>query len=339
LAGYQLQVASDSGFTTAIENVGTIGATYFIYDCPLGTVRYFRVRAVDFSSNQSAWSNGTRGAMESQDEPQGTNLVANPSAETNAANWTVGGVGGTPALARQTTQFFSSPAAFALTQTRDSVLQRTATAESAAMAITGGREYYLRLYAISPDTLTDDEINFQINWKVSSAGGFFIKQTSYPTISGTAIRNTQGGWTTIQLYGVAPTGATHASVLVSCTVDNYGTIGDPFTLRFDDVLFLPIAIGDNRVWTEYDDDKKRLRNSATWNPPSLSAANAATTTISVTGAVVGDRVVATHSQLGSNAVLMYAHVQSADTVRVTLFNPSGTLDVSSGTLSVTVYKD
>jgi hypothetical protein len=61
--------------------------------------------------------------------------------------------------------------------------------------------------------------------------------------------------------------------------------------------------------------------------------------ISVTGAETDDLVMTSHDQIGANDVLIGAHVQAADTVRVVLMNKSGgALNISSGTLTVHVWK-
>lgn len=82
-----------------------------------------------------------------------------------------------------------------------------------------------------------------------------------------------------------------------------------------------------------------LRASKTWDPGSINDGAVAPTTITATGAVAGDTVIASHDQIGANDVLVSAHVQAADTVRVVMLNKTGgALDVASGTLYVTVFK-
>ena len=84
---------------------------------------------------------------------------------------------------------------------------------------------------------------------------------------------------------------------------------------------------------------QHLSATATWDPPSLNNGAVTSTTITVTGAGLGDIVNASHNQIGSNNVIVSAHVQAADTVRVVLRNDSGgTLNITSGTLRVNVWK-
>jgi len=82
-----------------------------------------------------------------------------------------------------------------------------------------------------------------------------------------------------------------------------------------------------------------LRASATWNPANMVDTAVTSTTITVTGAAAGDAALASHDQIGANDVLVSAHVQAADTVRVILLNKTGgDLNIASGTLYVTVWK-
>jgi len=84
---------------------------------------------------------------------------------------------------------------------------------------------------------------------------------------------------------------------------------------------------------------QHLSATATWDPPSLNNGAVTSTTITVTGAGLGDIVNASHNQIGANNVIVSAHVQAADTVRVVLRNDSGgTLNIASGTLRVNVWK-
>ena len=75
----------------------------------------------------------------------------------------------------------------------------------------------------------------------------------------------------------------------------------------------------------------------TWDPANMIAGGIASTTIAVTGARVGDPAVASLATIGVNDVMISAHVQAADTVRVILLNlTGGALDIASGTLTAVV---
>lgn len=85
-----------------------------------------------------------------------------------------------------------------------------------------------------------------------------------------------------------------------------------------------------------------LTNTKTWAPAATAASQGAkvTTTISVPGAVVGDTVVASHTQhIGAQAATLHAYVSAADTVTVDFINTGATaVTLASGTLKVRVFK-
>ena len=76
----------------------------------------------------------------------------------------------------------------------------------------------------------------------------------------------------------------------------------------------------------------------TWDPPNMADGGITSTTVTVTGARVGDPC----AQPGLSTLLIidamiFAHVQAPDTVRVTLYNRTGgALNIASGTLTVCV---
>jgi hypothetical protein len=77
--------------------------------------------------------------------------------------------------------------------------------------------------------------------------------------------------------------------------------------------------------------------SKTYDPPSTATAASWQTTVTVTGAVVGDLCKASHSQITTQKWILGAQVSSNDTVTVTGFNNTGgTVDLASGTLRVMV---
>lgn len=82
----------------------------------------------------------------------------------------------------------------------------------------------------------------------------------------------------------------------------------------------------------------RLDAEATYDPANLADAAGATTTVTCTGAALGDFAMAAFS-LDCQGMTLSAWVSAADTVSVRFQNESGgALDLGSGTLRVRVWK-
>lgn len=89
--------------------------------------------------------------------------------------------------------------------------------------------------------------------------------------------------------------------------------------------------------TQYVLESTILNGSATYDPPSLIAGAGATTTVTVTGAVLGNFALASFS-LDLQGLTVTAYVSAADTVSVRFQNQTaGTLDLASGTLRARVW--
>lgn len=117
------------------------------------------------------------------------------------------------------------------------------------------------------------------------------------------------------------------------------------TRRVPAVLTLPFA-GDLRPSLVQRDSELAsginqlvpLEASATFDPSSLADGAGETTTVTVTGAALGDFALASFS-LDLQGITVTAWVSSANTVSVRFQNESGgLLDLSSGTLYVKVLK-
>jgi hypothetical protein len=99
------------------------------------------------------------------------------------------------------------------------------------------------------------------------------------------------------------------------------------------------------IWHDYLIEKgltavRQLTGSASWTPTaSLADGAVSSTTITVTGAVVGDVALASLSSIGTKNVLLTAHVEDDDDVRVVLMNKTGSnLTLGAGTVKVEVWK-
>jgi hypothetical protein len=94
-----------------------------------------------------------------------------------------------------------------------------------------------------------------------------------------------------------------------------------------------LAIGGGAFIARY------LSNTATWNPGSLNDGQNTSTTVTVTGASVGDPVFVGFTQVVPGGMQLYGIVTSADTVTVVLRNiDAGTTDLASGTVRASVWK-
>jgi hypothetical protein len=79
--------------------------------------------------------------------------------------------------------------------------------------------------------------------------------------------------------------------------------------------------------------------TATWAPGAIAAGGQATTTITVQGAALGDKVLLSHDGVGTAALILVGHVSVANTVCVVMANlTSAAVTPTSGTLSVLVFR-
>jgi parallel beta-helix repeat protein len=83
---------------------------------------------------------------------------------------------------------------------------------------------------------------------------------------------------------------------------------------------------------------KDLEGSVTYDAPSIAASGTTTTTLTVTGAALGDYAVCSFG-VSLSGLMAAAYVSAADTVTVALFNPTaGAIDLASTTLRARVRK-
>lgn len=83
---------------------------------------------------------------------------------------------------------------------------------------------------------------------------------------------------------------------------------------------------------------KWLVGSKTYNWPAIADSASATTTVTVTGAALGDFAVASMDVAMLAGWIIGATVSAADTVQVTLYNRTGaSKDLASGTLTAAVF--
>ena len=82
----------------------------------------------------------------------------------------------------------------------------------------------------------------------------------------------------------------------------------------------------------------QLKTTGTWDPASVASGSTVTTTLTVSGASLGDFTLASFS-LSLQGMQLTSYVSSSNTVTAVLSNLTGSaVDLSSGTLSVIVLK-
>ena len=109
-------------------------------------------------------------------------------------------------------------------------------------------------------------------------------------------------------------------------------------------LFAKIRPDDQLIIGGGTPIKKYLSTTATWNPGALAkigygvSVSRTTTTVTLTGAALGDIALASFS-LDLQGLKLRAYVSSANTVTVVLSNDGGVaVDLASGTLRVSVLQ-
>lgn len=97
-----------------------------------------------------------------------------------------------------------------------------------------------------------------------------------------------------------------------------------------------VSAGTPGTWVPFGNTV--LQASATWDPPSVAAAGTASTTITATGAALGDFVQVSFS-VSLAGLIAQAYVSATNTVTVTLYNPTtAAVDLASSTVRVQVTK-
>jgi hypothetical protein len=106
------------------------------------------------------------------------------------------------------------------------------------------------------------------------------------------------------------------------------------------VTNLPTPTNSGDAATKGYVDGRILKGTATWDPASLANAATGTTTVTVTGAAVGDPVMGVgHTAVTAAGWTWRCRVSATNTVAVELTNNTGgTVDLASGTLTVLVSK-
>lgn len=100
------------------------------------------------------------------------------------------------------------------------------------------------------------------------------------------------------------------------------------------------AAGTSGTWTEVYRGVSIVTGTATWNPGTINAGASETTSVTISGGVIGSVAVAGFSQALPDGWLLSAYVTSATTVKVVLFNATGSNadPAASGTITVRAFQ-
>lgn len=178
-----------------------------------------------------------------------------------------------------------------------------------------------------------------------TASSFSINLFAAPTIAATNSNVTFPSIT--NLFVDAPAAGTNATITNKYAIQT-GTNGH---MRVQGKLYLTdrdsSATPANVAWIDPLTEQvkvgpyqRTLKNSTTWDPASIGANSSTTTTLTVTGAALGDPVtISKTSGSYSNGEIYFAYVSATDTVTIQLQNGSGgTFDIASATFNVVVLK-
>lgn len=159
------------------------------------------------------------------------------------------------------------------------------------------------------------------------------------TVFGNMVGDTAVSGSKAQVWGIhtAEPGAariTHLLVRGNNVENNFNGSGDSGNVGIS-TLSGPNWASDNPGQGEIM--SSQVSGTATWDPPSIGDGAMTSTTVTVTGALLGDTAFAAFSLVVPAGALLTAQVTASNTVTVTLYNKSGgSLDLSSGTLRATV---
>jgi len=188
---------------------------------------------------------------------------------------------------------------------------------------------------------------------INGCSSFAVAATA-TTATGTVVVY---GNTIIDGLNVATSGAsTDADIVIAgatnavCVNNVFGTAdaNRDYGMSFDTVAAL--LVRDNTAWQPTNTGTyfnaitaylpgSILSGSATYNPPNLVDGAGDTTTVTVTGAALGDLVECVSFSLDLQGITVTGYVSAANTVSVRFQNESGgTLDLGSGTLLARVRK-
>lgn len=162
--------------------------------------------------------------------------------------------------------------------------------------------------------------NYEKYWKTTNSGGSFAERMRLKESGNLLINTTSDNGAKLQVNGAA-----------TVTDDAYDASG------WDGNNEVPTK---NAIRDKIETLPIIFKGSTTWDPPSIGANSSNSTTITVTGANLGDPVtISKTSGSYSNGEVYFAYVSATNTVTIQLQNTSGgSFDIASATYNVIVLK-
>jgi hypothetical protein len=215
---------------------------------------------------------------------------------------------------------------------------------STNVSVVHRRAFVMRRYNYDGTNDSTSRSHIFINWKISGrvkGGSNMIEDivSIFPTTLGTWTGDFASGWLLENLY-IA--GSSQNGLVIDQTPFSGVYTGLCLRNVLMDVDYSTTGGGGGAIPVSYDNfvaANMKTRASATYDPASLADGAGVTTTVTCTGAVLGDAADCSFS-LDLQGIVMTAYVSAADTVSVRFQNEStGTIDLGSGTIRVWLRKN
>lgn len=227
------------------------------------------------------------------------------------------------------------------TAATSSLLLRTSTAQAGYQVVTGGdmyiggKTYINGAFQVAGDN--GENVDRLMLWKFGST---YKAHLGFSAAGGLRIGC---GYTGIELGTTSSSDGTTFTRSIFLPADNQNVVlpglATGGTAPTTSGTIKDVVVDANGL-TSNRDRQVYYRGSTTWDPTSIGANSSTTTTITVTGASLGDPVtISKTSGSYSNGEVYFAYVSATNTVTIQLQNTSGgTFDITSATFNVIVLK-
>lgn len=186
---------------------------------------------------------------------------------------------------------------------------------------------------------------YDLSAGVASPIGVLVRSSNFVNVTGVyfkgklgassvAVRVDGGAWVTSDVH---VSGCTFDTWVTG--IDENGTSSEIHHNSYENNQFVAVTTKFALVADNQSTINGKLWYSGAWDPGTVVDGDDTSTSVTVTGAAVGDMVTVSLSNAGTPDILMYGKVTAANTVDVTLLNRSGASFIpGSGTLRIAVEK-